>query len=421
MGIPHLIFLITKMKLSEVPLIPPDSIFNLVTLYKECKDPKKVNLTIGAYRDEDGKPYVLKVVQQAEKALTTTHQTNKEYLPIVGLPEFNKVAKELMFSAEMVEKYPDRIATIQSISGTGSLRLALEFLRKSFKDLCVYLPEPTWANHDQMLNEMGVSFKKYRYYDPKTLAVNIDWMIKDLKNVPKGSVVLLHECAQNPTGADPSPEQWKTIADIVVERNLFPLFDVAYQGYVTGNPDTDGLALHTFVERDIDMICCQSFAKIFGLYCERTGAVHVVVNSKNAKQTCKAVLSQFERLARTLYSNPPAWGARIVAHVLSDPDLKAAWYIELAVMADRIVKMRHLLRKALEKVEAGGKDYDWSHVTEQKGMFCFTGLNAKTVEYLTEKKSIFLLKSGRISIPGLTEKNVDYVAESIRDALNENL
>lgn len=393
---------------------PADEIFKTGIMYRADKDPRKVDLGVGAYRTDDGQPLVLNIVKKAEAIVAANKSLNHEYLGIDGEQAFIKVARDLMFGKDSKATASGRVVTVQSLSGTGSLRLGFEFVARYLpKGTTVYYSKPTWGNHLTVFatSGAGLASKPYRYWDQKNRKLDINGMLEDLKNAPERSVILLHACAHNPTGVDPTKEQWKQIAAVCKERNHIPYFDSAYQGFATGSLEDDAWSIRYFTEEGFEMFASQSFAKNFGLYNERIGTCSIV--TKDA-ETAKKVLSQMKMVIRPMYSNPPAHGARVVTTILSDPTLFNEWKVELEAMSGRIIKMRHLLLDELKRLQTPG---DWSHIVSQIGMFSFTGLSPKQCEAMIQKHHIYLLSSGRISMAGINTKNVKYVANAINDVV----
>ena len=328
----------------HVAQAPADPILSLTTGFKADKNPKKVNLGVGGYRDNNGKPYVFPVVRKAEAAIVADHSLDKEYLPIDGLAEFNKGAQGVLFGFNSPLVGDARVASIQTLSGTGALRVVGDFLKK-FKPSAMYVSNPTWGNHDKVFAASGVQVRQYRYFDKKTKGLDIRGMIEDLDNATAGSVVLLHTCAHNPTGVDPTEAQWQQIADVCKRRQLYPFFDTAYQGFTSGSLDKDAYGLRLFLSQGFEMVIAQSFAKIMGLYGERTGALHFVCADK---ATAQRVMSQVKILVRTNYSSPPKHGARIAAAILNNPQMRQQWLDELVVVCKRMNDMRTALRNSLQ-------------------------------------------------------------------------
>eukprot|EP01013_Petalomonas_cantuscygni_P010460 TRINITY_DN2355_c0_g1_i1.p1 TRINITY_DN2355_c0_g1~~TRINITY_DN2355_c0_g1_i1.p1 ORF type:complete len:440 (-),score=77.47 TRINITY_DN2355_c0_g1_i1:953-2272(-) len=394
---------------------PEDPILGLTIAYKKDTDPRKVNLGVGAYRNDDGKPLVLKSVRAAEELLTKAH-LDMEYLPIAGLDSFLSGAQNLLFGEQSPAIAAKRIASVQTISGTGALRVAGEFIRRFYpyksKDHgdkpMIAFPAPTWGNHGNVFRDSGLAISSYRYYDPSTCGLDFNAMMEDLNKLPDGTIVLLHACAHNPTGVDPEPQQWDDIINLLQQRNLYPFVDSAYQGFASGDPVRDAMAVRKLDSSGLPFVVTQSFAKNFGLYGQRIGACHFVSPDEDE---ATRVLSQVKILIRPMYSNPPIHGARIVSAILSDQQLTAQWSEEVKGMADRIISMRKALRELLE--QKTGKE--WPHVTKQIGMFCFTGLHTKQVERMIAEHHIYMTKDGRISMAGITTKNVEYVASAIAE------
>ena len=354
----------------SVPEAPPDVIFGVLTKFRADESADKINLSVGAYRTSEGKPYVLKAVREAEKKLVNDDSLNKEYLPIDGLPSFLKVSTELLYGADSPAVKEKRLAIAQSISGTGALRVGAEMIANFFpKGTTVYVSDPTWGNHFKIFANAGVKTAKYRYFDDKTKGLAWKELQEDLEKAPSGSVVLLHAVAHNPTGVDLTPAQWGELDALLVRKNLFPFFDCAYQGFASGNPERDIAAVRLFVERGRQLMLAQSYAKNMGLYSERVGTISAVCGSQKAAE---AVQSQLKAIIRAMYSNPPRNGAYIVSTVLSDPALKKQWDEEVEMMANRIRDMRLALFKELERLKTPGS---WQHILDQIGMFSYTGLS----------------------------------------------
>lgn len=399
--------------LENVLLPPPDAIFLTKKMYEEDKDPRKIDVGVGAYRTDDAKPYVLNVVRKAEAALLADKSINHEYLPIRGDQEFLKLAAGLLYGQGAAVITENRLALQQGLSGTGSLRIACDFFRKFLGNRTVYYSNPTWGNHLSIFFEAGLNMASYRYWDAKNRALDINGMLADIKAAPQGSIILLHTCAHNPTGVDPTREQWKQIAAVMKEKDHFPFFDSAYQGFATGDLDNDVWSLRYFVEQGFILACCQSFAKNLGLYGERTGTLSFVC--KNAAQA-RAVEGQLEAIARPMYSNPPKHGALVAKTVMKNPELFAEWKEEMKMMSGRIFAMRKALHGHLVKLGTPGS---WEHIVTQIGMFTFLGLTPQQCEILIKKYHIYLLKSSRISMAGLTTKNVEYMANAIHAVVTE--
>jgi len=305
----------------------------------------------------------------------------------------------------------NRVATVQTLSGTGSLRVAGEFIKRFIPGRTVYLSSPTWGTHNSILDHSGVPFKSYRYWDEKSRGLNINGMLDDISASPMGSIIMLHAAAHNPTGVDPTEEQWKQIAEACHRNGNIVWFDSAYQGFASGDLDKDGFAVRYFADMGLPMITSQSFAKNFGLYGERIGTFAVVCGRK---EKVSAVMSQLDVIIRNLYSNPPKHGANIVKAVLKDAQLTQEWRDELKVMSGRIIAMRQALYNELKKLGTPGT---WTHITSQIGMFSYTGLTTKQCENMIDKHHVYMLKNGRISMAGVTTKNVAYLAAAMDDSV----
>jgi len=389
-------------------------LFKLTADYKAGENGDKINLGVGAYRTDAGVPWVLSVVSKVEKQLAADDTLNHEYLPIKGLPEYCDAACRLALGSNAPCLAENRAAGVQTLSGTGALRLAADFLFNFFggKETTVFHSRPTWGNHIDIYKRAGFTkLKPYTYWNDETKCADIGQFIADLQNAPDKSIILFHACAHNPTGADPSQDDWKKLADVCEQKGHFPIFDTAYQGFASGDPDADAWSLRYFVDRGFEMMVCQSFAKNFGLYNERAGNLITIVKDAGTLLNCR---SQQELIVRANYSNPPAHGARIVSTILNTPELKTEWLENIKTMAHRIILMRTELRKRLEALETPGQ---WNHITDQIGMFCFTGLNPSQCQFLKKDKSIYLMGNGRISMAALNTSNLDYFSRCVDEAV----
>lgn len=399
-------FILRASAWAKVPQGPPDAILGITEAFKRDVSPKKINLGVGAYRDDSGRPFVLSSVREAEQ-LVVNRFMNKEYAPITGIPEFVSAAIKLSYGRESKPLIENRIAATQTISGTGALRIGAEFLTRFLPSKTIYMPTPTWANHQAVFKNAGLETVSYRYYDKNTISLDLDGLIEDLKNATPGSAVLLHACAHNPTGVDPTPGQWQKIYEVIKDQQLFPFFDMAYQGFASGDCDRDAFAVRHFVTQGSQVALCQSFAKNMGLYGERVGCFSLTCADAEEKAR---VDSQLKIVIRPLYSNPPIHGARIASEILNHPRLKSLWLEEVRFMATRMIEMRKLLRENLESL---GSQHSWEHVTSQIGMFCYTGLSPEQVDRLASEYSIYGTRDGRISICGINSENVNYLSEAI--------
>ncbi|KAL0074376.1 aspartate aminotransferase [Phycomyces blakesleeanus] len=397
---------------SSVPLAPPDIIFHLTAQYKADKDPKKVNVGVGAFRTDKLQPYVLPVVKKADAILFNDESLDHEYQPIAGQPSYTKAAARLILGKDSPAIKENRVAAVQTISGTGANHTGAAFLAQFYKkSRTVYISNPTWANHRNIFSMVGFEVKEYPYWNPTTRGLDYSGLIKAMEQAPDGGIFILHACAHNPTGVDPTRDQWKGIADVMQKKNHFPFFDCAYQGFASGDLDSDAWAVRYFVDRGFELFVAQSFAKNFGLYGERAGNLTIVTKSTGETNT---VFSQIEKLQRAEISNPPAYGARIVDIVLNDPVLYAEWKENLKYMSNRIIEMRKALYGRLIELKTPGK---WNHITDQIGMFSFTGLNKNQVTVLKQKYHIYMTDNGRISMAGLSTTNVNYFATALDDVV----
>jgi aspartate aminotransferase len=398
----------------EIQVAPRDPILGLTQAFKEDKSQNKVNLGVGAYRTAEGKPFVLPVVKKVEQMMLEKN-LDKEYIPQSGLPEFQSVSPALLLGKDSPALKEKRVVCVQSISGTGALRIGCAFIKQFLPEgTLVYVPDPTWGNHYGVIEAAGLKAAKYRYLDKETMKVNIKGLLEDLENAPNRSVILLHVCAHNPTGVDPTKDDWKQIADLIRRKNHVTFFDSAYQGFASGDLDKDAYSVRLFVDEGLEFMAAQSYAKNFGLYGERIGAINFVTKDQ---KTAEAILSQVMRIVRVMYSSPPLHGARIVALTLSDESLFNMWKKDLTGMANRIIEMREALLSGLEKRNTPSpvKSGNWKHITEQIGMFSFTGLNPQQVKRLIDTHHIYLTSDGRISMAGLNPSNVDYVCDAIHE------
>jgi len=393
---------------------PPIEVFALTASYVEDTHEKKVNLGVGAYRTEESKPWVLPVVRQAETQLAQNTTLNHEYLPVAGLPEFRAAASRLLLGDDSPAIKEKRVDAIQAIGGTGAVRIGLDLFISQLGCDTLYVSKPTWGNHKGIAKSLRYpNIREYRYWDAKNRCVDFAGWTEDLKNAPERAVILLHMCAHNPTGMDPTQDQWKEIAKIVKERKLFPFFDCAYQGFSSGDLAKDAWPARYFVQEGFEILAAQSFSKNFGLYNERIGQLLFV--TKSAEDLPK-IRSQLVMIVRETWSNPPAHGALVVSTVLNTPELCAEWKACVKTMADRIQAMRQLLYSRLKAHNTPGT---WEHIVNQSGMFSYTGLNVAQSEFLIKDKHIYLLRDGRINMCGVTTANAEYVAASIHEAVTK--
>lgn len=392
----------------RIEAAPADPILGISEAFK--KDPRtdKINLSVGVYKNEQGDTAILKCVKQAEKILLEK-ETTKSYLPISGLPEYGRAARELIFGKG--HEYVDggKAVSVHCPGGTGALRIGADFLHQQNVTATVWISDPTWANHYQIANSAGLKFERYPYYDRVNHSLAFERMMDTLSQAKEGDAVLLHACCHNPTGIDPTKEQWETIAKFLAEKKLLPMIDFAYQGFGHGIEE-DAQGLRIIASHCKELLIASSFSKNFGLYNERVGVLTVVCNDV---ESADKVFSQLKIAVRTAISNPPAHGEKIVTTVLGDPALRAQWEQELAEMRDRILEMRKLL---VEKLNAAGAG-DYSFIAEQNGMFSFSGLDKDQVERLKKEFGIYIVSSGRICVAGINHGNIDRLVEALT-ALN---
>ena len=394
---------------SAVTLAPADPILGTALAFRADPSPSKVNLGIGAYRDNAGSPIVFESVRLAEQILLNKNM-DKEYTTIDGSSILKPLTQSLLFGSENSSIFP-RIASVQTLSGTGALRVGGEFARLHLNPPCVLVSDPSWETHRSIFGKAGIPVKTYPYWDAETRNLNLTGFLASLNAAPTGSLVLLHACAHNPTGLDPSEAQWLEILQTIEAKGLVPFVDCAYQGFASGDLDKDAWVVrHLLKNSNTEFFVAPSFAKNMGLYGERMGMLHVVTNQTD---TANKVLSQLKLVIRPMYSSPPLQGARIVETVLGSPDLRQLWVQELRAVADRIGEMRVLFKERMEAKTGTG----WGHVTNQIGMFSYTGVSEAQVEVLIGKWHIYMLKSGRISLAGLNHGNIDYVVEAFADVV----
>ncbi|CVL02238.1 probable aspartate aminotransferase, cytoplasmic [Fusarium mangiferae] len=356
---------VTSPWLNAVPSIVADEIFSLAADYRLDPNPQKVDLLIGAYRSEDGNPCPLRSVLEAERRLLSLNDLGKhEYLPIEGDTTYLRLAQKLLFGQDDRSKLLQRIVSVQSISGSGAIHIGAAFLSRFLKPRCVWVSDPTWGPHILMFERMGVECKKYPYYDQTTRLLNFRGMIETLESQGQiGDVIILQVCAHNPTGLDLSQEQWKVVAEICQRKGIFPFFDNAYQGFATGDPEKDAWPLRYFasLERPLTFCVAQSFSKNFGLYGQRTGALHFITNSKDIAIQPN-ILQQLRFIIRTEYSTPPRTGCNIVKTILGDPELKSQWLSDVFSMSKRLGQVRSALHGGLSAFAESG---DFDHIMKQ--------------------------------------------------------
>jgi len=394
---------------SSVQLAPKDPIFGLTEAYTADQRAGKVNLGVGVYYTDEGKVPLLRAVLEAEKEVVAK-QSPRAYVPIEGPNPYNSAVQNLLFGADSPLIKEGRVVTAECLGGTGALRVGGDFVKRLDTNAPAAISAPSWENHRGIFESAGYQVLEYAYFDPKTRGVDFEGMVKSLESFPAKTLVILHACCHNPTGADLTPYQWKKIISICQTRQLIPFLDIAYQGFATGIEE-DGAAVQLFADSGMSFFVSSSFSKSFSLYGERVGALSIVTQSK---EESARVLSQLKRVIRTNYSNPPTHGAAIVAMVLNSPKLRQMWEDELAEMRERIKAMRHGLNK---KLAAAGAQQDFSFIETQRGMFSYSGLTAGQVANLQEQDGIYALSTGRICVAALNTKNLDRVAQAIARVL----
>ncbi len=381
-------------------MAPADPILGVTEAFVADPNPKKVNLGVGVYTDDNGKIPLLECVRHAEseRLKSTPH---RGYLPIDGLAAYDLAVQRLVFGKDSKE-----IVTVQALGGTGGLKIGADFLKQLNPAAQVWISDPSWENHRQLFEAAGFTVKAYPYYDAKTHGLDFAGMERALKGLPAGSIVVLHTCCHNPTGVDLGRSEWQTVLDIVRSRGLIPFLDLAYQGFAEGLEE-DAYPARLFAEAMTPVFLSSSFSKSVSLYGERAGALSVVTASADE---AKRVLSNLKRIVRTNYSNPPSHGGQIVATILGTPQLRALWEREVGQMRERIKVMRKALVDGIHKRVPGS---DFSFVLKQRGMFSYSGLTKEQVGRLRQDNSIYTIDTGRICVAALTTKNVDYVADAI--------
>lgn len=408
-------------KWKEVPMAPPDKILGISEAFQKDSNTQKINLGVGAYRDNSGKPIVFPLVKKAETVLLKK-ESDKEYTGIIGSKPYQNAVKNFIFNnsnkdangAQLIKD--NRIVTAQTISGTGSLRVIADFLKRFYSADNIIVPKPTWANHVAVFTDAGIKADYYAYYDKANNALDFANLKQSVQNAPDESIVLLHACCHNPTGMDLTPQEWDEVLEIIQSKKMFPLVDMAYQGFASGLPYEDIGLIRRLNELVVQgkiptYALCQSFAKNMGLYGERTGSISII--TELAEQS-GAIESQLKKLIRPMYSNPPIHGLRIVETIFSDETLLKEWLQDLDAVVGRLNVVRDKLYQKLDK-----SNYNWDHLLKQRGMFIYTGLSAEQVIELREKYSVYATEDGRFSISGVNENNVDYLADAINQVIKK--
>lgn len=382
-----------------------DPIFSLMDTFMQDQRHNKVNLTIGFYFDDAGKVPNFHSINAAKDWLHNHPPASPVYLPMEGLPDFRLAAQGLAFG-EVLPTVSNRLATIQSLGGSGALKVGADFLKRYFPDSQVWVSNPTWENHLSIFRGAGFTVNTYRYFDEQSKGLDFTGMLEDLALLPPQSVVLLHPCCHNPTGVDLTASQWQQVIELIQANSLIAFFDMAYQGFGT-NLNSDAYAIRLMAEQKLPFLLSQSFSKIFSLYSERVGALTIASESSEIAQI---VESQLKFTVRTNYSTPPAYGARLAEKVLGDASLASQWHSELSDMRERMHTMRSLL---VSKLSAMRPDYDFRYLQSQQGMFSYTGLSQAQVTQLKEEFGIYMINSGRMCIAGLNSANIDAVAKAL--------
>lgn len=389
----------------SVELAPRDPILGLTEQYNADNRAEKVNLGVGVYYDDEGRIPLLKAVREAEAARVAA-AAPRGYLPIEGLGTYNKGAQTLLLGKDSELIASGRALTVQTLGGTGALKIGADFLRQLQPNAKVVISNPSWENHRALFERAGFTVETYPYYSAQTHGLDFDDMVGALKALPKGTIVVLHACCHNPTGVDPTFEQWKVIAEAVKDAQLVPFLDIAYQGFGDGLEE-DASVVRLFANLGLTMLISSSFSKSFSLYGERVGALTLVCGSADEN---KRVLSQVKRVIRTNYSNPPTHGGSVVSAVLNTPELFQQWSNELAGMRNRIRDMRSQL---VQKLKDHGVKQNFDFVLAQRGMFSYSGLTADQVDRLRNEFGIYAVGSGRICVAALNSRNIDYVAKAV--------
>ena len=393
---------------SAIDMAPRDPILGITEAFNADTNPAKINLGVGVYYDDNGKVPLLNCVRKAE-AILMEQQAPRTYLPIEGLAAYDKAVQELVFGADSPIIQEKRAVTMQAIGGTGALKIGADFLQRFAPGSDVYISDPSWENHRALFESAGFKVNNYTYYDAVTHGVDFSGMMASLKAMPRGAIVLLHACCHNPTGADLSAVQWDEVIAAVIAGGLIPFLDMAYQGFGAGIAE-DGAVVRRFAAAGGPLLVSNSFSKSFSLYGERVGALSVVAATT---EEAGRLMSQLKRVVRTNYSNPPLHGGKVVATVLTTPELRQLWEDELAGMRVRIRETRDAFVKKL-KDKVPGRDFEF--VRQQVGMFSYSGLTKAQVEKL-RAESIYAIDTGRICVAALNSKNIDLVIDAIAKVL----
>ncbi len=386
--------------------LPPDPILKLIAEHSNDVRPNKIDLGVGVYRDASGNTPIMNVVKVAEEYLLNNQQS-KAYIGLAGDIKFNQAMQDLVLDQSISDDYH---STIQTAGGSTSLRIAVELIKKSSNKLTVWVSEPTWNNHIPILESVGVGVQKYPYYNFKKNIIDFDGMMECLKKIPTGDVILLHACCHNPTGMDPTAQQWMEIAKVIENRGIIPFIDNAYQGLANGLSE-DAFAIKILKNKVSEMLISSSCSKNFGLYRDRSGTLTIISN--NSKNNLSA-RSHLLKIVRTMCSVPPDHGCAVVSHILNNLKLRERWITELSEVRNRLKAIRIKLSEALN---SRSKDFDFSHLTRANGMFSYLGVTSEQVKILKIKHGIYMEGAGRINVAGITEENVDLLADAIIDVI----
>ncbi|WCN10492.1 aromatic amino acid transaminase [Marinomonas mediterranea] len=386
--------------------VPGDPLLALIVAHQQDTNPKKIDLGVGVYKNDSGQTPILESVKKAE-AFMVENEITKSYLGVYGAPEFSPIIQDLLLGKDSNVIKQGRIQSTQTPGGTGALKVAADFISANLDGARLWVSDPTWGNHQSIFNSAGVEVIAYPYYDAVTNGVRFEEMMATLEaETTEGDVLLLHACCHNPTGVDLNLEHWEALTELVNKRNLLPLIDAAYQGFGDGLEE-DMAGLRYMAERVPSLLVANSFSKNFGIYRDRCGGLSVIAETAEEAKNAFSIIGQ---AIRANYSMPPAHGATLVHTIMTDPDLKALWETEVTQMRDRINDLRS---KLVQKLAASGASKDFSFIEQQRGMFSYSGLSLEQVRQLRSEYSIYIADSGRMSIAGISDQNIDYLSESI--------
>ncbi|TCM66409.1 aromatic-amino-acid transaminase [Acinetobacter calcoaceticus] len=389
-----------------------DPILSLMEDFSKDERTNKVNLSIGLYYNEQNIVPQLESIKTAHTHIAQGNDKVKLYLPMDGLKSYNQATQDLLFTTDSPARQAGRVVTVQTLGGSGALKVGADFLNKYFPESEIWVSQPTWENHIAIFNGAGVKTHFYPYFDAATNGVDLEGMLDTLKSIPAKSIVLLHPCCHNPTGADLSPAQWDQVIEVLKQGDLIPFLDIAYQGFGQGL-DQDAYAIRALDRAGLNFVVSNSYSKIFSMYGERVGGLSFVCDDQ---ATAQKVLGQLKATIRRIYSNPPTTGALLVNHVLNDAELNQTWQNELQQMRERIAQMRTILH---ERLQQALPERDFSYLINQQGMFSYTGLSQAQVNMLKDQYAIYLVGTGRMCVAGLNLGNVGYVAQSIAQVLQD--